>query len=128
MKRRTNKNVRRAVLRIIYTILAVYAVGYWPTRFLSGRGGAQVAMVLLAAMVIPYGAFAKSLLRGAIRGLAIGLWGGFCTARALIDDQTWTERAIWIAILGSCILCASVGATFAYLAKKRADRMDRLWD
>jgi len=124
----TKTDTRRKILRVIYTFIGIYAFGYWPTRLLSGRGGAQVAMVLLVAMSIPYGATARSLLRGALRGLTIGLLGGFFTARALIDEQTWTERAIWTAILGSSVICFAVGGLFAHLAAKRAERMDKLWD
>jgi hypothetical protein len=128
MAKQWRGRTRRTAMLVVYTILGVYALGYWPTRLIAGGRGAQVAMVLIAVTTIPYGASARSVVKGFLMGAAIGLWGGLWTAYALIHNQTWTERAIWIAILGTGGLCAAVGTIFAYLARKRAEKLEELWN
>jgi hypothetical protein len=115
-------------MMVVYTVLGAYALGYWPTRLISGDIGPRAAMVLLAVMAIPYGATSRSVLGGLLKGAAIGLWGGLWTAYALIHAQTWTERAVWAAILGTGGLCAAVATVLAYLAARRAEKMEELWN
>ena len=124
--RQTSK-FRRAAMRVVYTILGVYVLGYFPAYWLPRSGGRQIAMVLLALLAIPFGTRSSGPLRGLLTGLGIGLWGGLWTVYALINKQNCTERAIWVSILGTAFMCTAVCGLFSYMAGKRRKRIDRQW-
>jgi len=127
-KRKRVSDTRRKVMRVIYTILAVFAVGYFPTSLLLRSSGPQISMVALVLLTIPYAARAKSVTRGLLLGVAIGFWGGLSISAAMIHQGTYNDRLMLVSIVGTTFMCAAVAMLFAYLARRRTERAEQQWD
>jgi len=129
MARPGSKRKRRSkAMKVIYTIVGVFALGCFPAYYLPRNGGPQVSMVLLSLLVIPYGSRSKTVFRGVLTGMSIGLWGGVTIASALMNRHAATGRVVAVSVFGTAFLCTAICGLFAYTAKKRAAGVDQQWN
>jgi len=115
-------------MKVIYTIVGVFALGCLPAFYLPRNGGPQISMVLLSLLVIPYGFRSKTVVRGLLTGLGMGLWGGVTTACALFNQHAASDRVVAVSVFGTAFLCAAICGLFAHVAGKRAASIDQQWD
>jgi len=107
----------------------LFSAGYLAARLMLAWRPTQtpaVVTALLVALTIPFADRARSLLRGALRGLGLGLAGSVGLAAAVlgpgggINPVTTTLISISAAITMIC--CTVAGGIFASLAQRRRRR------
>ena len=104
-----------------------------PTRPATREAGATppgpirspvYAIAILVALTMPYGARARGMLGGALRGLWAGATGAMGIGLALgglarrIGPEALTVTAV-LTGLTTLICCAATGAAFAFIAERR---------
>ena len=70
----------KSVSRAMWSMAAFFGVGYLPTIFL---GNPVMGMGLATGLMIPFGSRAPTVLRGAMRGAALGCFAGLAMFGAL---------------------------------------------
>lgn len=115
-------------VKVIYSVVGFFALGYFPTLILRIP---QPAIVAAAAAIIPFGSKARGELRGFGRGLGLGLLSGLAIPIALIHRRALPpeqiDRITAIYALSTTLLCAAVATLFAHLGRRRARRMEQEW-
>jgi O-antigen/teichoic acid export membrane protein len=122
------KIVRRLAVAVVWAS-GFFLVGYFSVTLAHD---VRVAMVVLAAAIIPFGATARSVLRGLARGGALGLaagagiiWGMLIAKAA--PPETFDRIAVTYAV-AAVFLAAAVASLFAIFAQGRRRRAQQRWE
>ena len=109
----------------------LFGVGYLATRLMMAWKPSQpptVVIPLLVALTIPFADRARSLLRGALRGLGLGLAGSLGLAAAVLGPgrgiNPVTTTLISISAATIMICCTVAGGIFALLAERRRRKLE----
>ena len=109
----------------------LFAAGYLATRLMMAWWPAQTPAVttgLLVTLTIPFAARARRLLRGALRGLGLGLAGSLGLAAAVLGPgrgiNPVTTTLISISAATIMICCTVAGGIFALLAERRRRKLE----
>lgn len=121
--------VRRRILRVLYWIMAFFALGYFPTLLL---GDFRVSLIVAGVAAIPVGSLAQSRMQGWVRGALLGLVAGTAIVFGLAQFQVQRESIVTaqlatICVVSTVLLCAAVSALFAHLAVKRKRNVEDRW-
>jgi len=107
LPRPTSKR-RSKAMKAIYSAFAVFAIGAFPGYYLPTSGGPQLSMVMLALFSIPFGSRSRTVVRGLLTGLAIGLLGGMTMVCSLAQYSVVSPYAASMWILGIGFLQAAL--------------------
>jgi hypothetical protein len=120
--------VRQVGVAVIWAS-GFFLVGYFA---LTLARDVRVALVALAAVIIPFGATARSVWRGLARGVGLGLaaaagmvWGMLITRAA--PPETFDRVAATYA-LAAVFLAAAIASLFALFAQRRRRLVQRRWE
>ena len=104
----------------------LFAAGYLAMRLMmmAWRPSQTRAVVpaLLVALTIPFTDRARSLLRGALRGLGLGLAGSVGLAAAVLRPGGGVSPATTMQAAITMICCTVAGGIFASLGQRRRRR------
>jgi hypothetical protein len=117
----------RRVRRICWSVAAFFALGYFPTALIHSP---VASMSAAACLIIPFGSTARSLWRGALRGVGLGFLAGAGIWSALSRGGGYpylSRIALSYVPLTMC-MCGAVAVLCAYLAENRRRHVDDEWE
>jgi len=123
-------SLSRRTAAVFWSCAAFFALGYFPTAMSHSP---VISTAAAACVVIPFGSRARSVVRGVLRGFALGLMTGIASLGALTMRTGQLAPAQTAGLAAATIgattgLCAAVAGLFAYLARRRARLIDAQWD
>jgi len=124
--RRKSGRVRR-VTSVLWTLAAMFSLGYFPTMF---TGDPVIAMSAGPVLTLFFGAKTPSVRSGAFRGLWLGLAVGLGAWSALSNQPLpdWYAWRTIIFLLTPPPTCAIAAAIGAWVAGRRRQKWDQQWD
>jgi hypothetical protein len=120
----------RRVRNVMWVSAVFFFIGYMPTTLF---GSSMPAMVLAAVGTIPLGAKSPSPLKGALRGLGVGLLAGLGIGGVLAGKFTTYVpmetrlQPVGLYAVATAAMCMVIGLVFAVSARHRAKLLDQTW-
>ena len=128
-KRKRKVRPTSGAMKVAYCLVGFFALGYFPTLYL---GDFRISMVSAVLAVIPFGIKTTALRKGAVRGASLGIVAGAGMIVGLVHFQVQQNSIVpgnlaLLYLTATAMMCAAVCTLFAYLSRKRQDRLDRQW-
>jgi hypothetical protein len=122
------KNLRAIALAVVWA-MGFFVLGYFS---LTLTRDARVCLVLLAGAIIPFGITARSIGRGVLRGIGLGIAAGAGMAWGMlvarIAPPAKLDQLALKFFLAAVFLATAIASLFALLAQRHHRRTEREWD
>jgi hypothetical protein len=123
-----SRALSKRITRALWACGGFFAIGYFPMALF---GNPVAPMAIAACATIPFGSTARSVVRGLLRGLGLGVVAGLAVfgvlVRGRILPEAYVARLAAGYVFGTAAMCGVVGALFAHVARKRRRRIDEEW-